>query len=332
MTCPTGRCESNHEKQVEGKSEGNVHVTILMRQAVPVTNSPQFWQHTTGFWNRGGFWKAVLVVGVYIARYTGSSLLIGVLFGGQLDPGGVFASGKNVVILLLLPIAIGAGLIIAFLAAIRWLGPILDRQPIGGRPWMWIAVAIIVYPIILRLIGIPYDIYRPEVVTLALLTGLVIGLAEELVTRGAAVTLLRKGGYSELSVAVLSSALFAAMHSVNAIGSGANLTILILLIYTFFFGIPVHRRNRHHLPGCDAQRVPLDRGTCQHARYCVRNRRALLHPREGCRTAGQLNRFRAARYANPITMTATPPASDCQGSVATNSTHPIAPTTWRMRG
>ena len=202
-----------------------------------MTTPTDFWQNRVGFWNRGGFWKAVLVAAVYLAVYTGVSLLIGVLFGNLIDEGGIFASGKNVLILLLIPIGIGAILIATFLAAIGWLRPILYRQPISGRPWMWIAVAIVVYPIILRLIGIPYSEYRPEVVVLTLLSGLVIGIAEELVARGAAVALLRKHGYRELAVAVLSSAIFAAMHTVNALGTGVNLTIAILVAYTFFFGV-----------------------------------------------------------------------------------------------
>lgn len=201
------------------------------------TTTTDFWQRRNGFWDRGGFWKAILVAGVYLAIYTGVSLLIGQLFGKEIDEGGIFASAKNVVILLLAPIGIGAVLIVGFLAAIGWLRPIFRRQPISGRPWMWIAVAIVVYPIVLRLIGIPYGEYRPEVVILTLVTGLFIGIAEELVTRGAAVTFLRKHGYSELVVAVLSSAIFAGLHLVNALGTGFSLTIGVLVVYTFAFGV-----------------------------------------------------------------------------------------------
>jgi len=70
-----------------------------------------------------------------------------------------------------------------------------------------------------------------------LVSGLAIGVAEELVTRGAAVTLLRKGGYNEWVVAVLSSLIFALMHSVNAIGTGFTLTVLITIPYTFCYGL-----------------------------------------------------------------------------------------------
>lgn len=196
-----------------------------------------FWQNRDGFWNRGGWWKAVLVVVGYLAVYTGASFLIGQLFGGMIDKGGPLASALNVFVYLILPIGIGTIVIVAFLAAIRWLAPIFGRQPVTGRGWMWIAVAVVAYPIVLRLIGIDYGSYKPEVVVLALLSGAFIGAAEELVTRGAAVALLRKAGYKELVVAVLSSVLFALMHTVNAIGTGFTPAIGILLVYTFCFGI-----------------------------------------------------------------------------------------------
>lgn len=190
-----------------------------------------------GFWERGGWWKAVLVTVAYLAIYLGISQIVVLTLGHLIDDGGPFASVTNVLIELTLPIGAGALVIVAFLAAIGWLKPILGRQPITGRPWMWVAVAVVAYPIALRLIGIDYGSFPVGVVAVTLITGLVIGIAEELVTRGAGVALLRKAGHKELTVAVVSSALFALMHLINAIGTGISLTIVVLLVYTFCFGI-----------------------------------------------------------------------------------------------
>ena len=196
-----------------------------------------FWQTREGFWNRGGWWKALLVTVAYLAVFLGISQLVGLSLGHLIDDGGPLASATNVLLELVLPIGLGALVIVLFLAAIGWLKPVFGRQPIGGRPWMWIAVAVVAYPIVLRLIGLDYGSFPAGVVLVTLLAGLVIGIAEELVTRGAGVALLRKGGYSERVVAVLSSVLFAMMHLINAIGTGISLTIIVLLVYTFFFGI-----------------------------------------------------------------------------------------------
>lgn len=196
-----------------------------------------FWQSKDGFWNRGGWWKALLVTALYLVVYVGVGQLVGLTLGHLIEDGGPFASATNVMIELLLPIGIGAIVIGAFLAAIGWIKPVFGRQPIEGRPWMWIAVAVVAYPIVLRLIGIDYGSFADGVVIVTLITGIFIGLAEELVTRGAGVALLRKAGHSELVVAVLSSTLFALMHLVNAIGTGFSPTIAVLLVYTFCFGI-----------------------------------------------------------------------------------------------
>lgn len=196
-----------------------------------------FWTSKDGFWHRGGWWKALLVTALYLVVYVGVGQLVGLTLGHLIDEGGPLASATNVMIELLLPIGIGAIVIAGFLAAIGWIKPVFGRQPIEGRPWMWIAVAVVAYPIVLRLIGIDYGSFADGVVIVTLITGLFIGIAEELVTRGAGVALLRKAGHSELVVAVLSSTLFALMHLVNAIGTGFSPTIAVLLVYTFFFGI-----------------------------------------------------------------------------------------------
>lgn len=190
-----------------------------------------------GFWERGGWMKAVLVAVVYLALYVGIGQLVGLVFGHLLDDGGVFASGTNVFLLLVLPIGCGAAIIAAFLLLTRMWRPVFARQPIAGRGWMWIAVVVVAYPVVLRLLGIGYGEYRPEVIALTFVAGVFIGIAEELVTRGAAVTLLRRAGHRELTVAVISSAIFAAMHLVNALGTGFTPTIGILLVYTFCFGV-----------------------------------------------------------------------------------------------
>lgn len=196
-----------------------------------------FWQTRDGFWHRGGWWRALLVTAAYLLVYFGVGQLVGLTLGHLLVEGGPFASSTNVLIELLLPIGIGAIVIVAFLALIGWIKPVFGRQPIAGRPWMWIAVAVVAYPIIFRFIGIDYGSFPAGVVVLTLVTGIFIGLAEELVTRGAGVALLRKAGHKELVVAVLSSTLFALMHLLNALGTGLNPTILVLLVYTFCFGI-----------------------------------------------------------------------------------------------
>ena len=102
---------------------------------------------------------------------------------------------------------------------------------------MLIAPAVVLLPIVLRLIGIDYGAYGPGVVAMSFAMGLFIGLSEELLFRGIAVTLLRRGGHSEWVVAAVSSLLFAAMHSANILTGQQVLTVLGTIGYTFVFGV-----------------------------------------------------------------------------------------------
>jgi membrane protease YdiL (CAAX protease family) len=101
---------------------------------------------------------------------------------------------------------------------------------------MWVAVVLIVIPIILRVAGTNWSAYSITLVLSALFMGLCVGFTEELATRGLVVTMLRKGGYGEKLVFVLSSAYFALLHAGNLISGMDPLVVGITVIYTFGFG------------------------------------------------------------------------------------------------
>ena len=67
--------------------------------------------------------------------------------------------------------------------------------------------------------------------------GACVGLTEELATRGLAVKMLRDAGHRERFVAVVSSLVFALMHTVNLIAGMKASTVLVTVVYTFGFGM-----------------------------------------------------------------------------------------------
>lgn len=188
------------------------------------------------FWNRGSWWKALLAAAVYLGLYEGVSLLLGMVWGADIDPN-PFANAQSVLVSLVVPLIVGAILLVAFVASLRWFPALFGRQPIRGGRWMWIAVVILLLPIALRLIGIDYGSYAAGVVPLTFFAGLFIGFTEELLTRGIAVKLLRDAGHGELVVAVISSALFALLHSVNLLTGQPIGTVLATIGYAFAFGV-----------------------------------------------------------------------------------------------
>ena len=192
------------------------------------------------FWNQGGWWKALLVVVVYYGLYQLAGLVVNALFGGLVDSQNLFANGLSVFIGLALPILIGGILLVLFAVSIGWLKELFGPQPIRGSWWMWIGVVVVAVFNILRFASVDYGGWDAGAVVGVLIAGLCVGFAEELLTRGFAVTLLRRGGYGERSVMLLSSLLFAAMHSGNIFNGQSVATVVFTVVYTFAFGITMY--------------------------------------------------------------------------------------------
>lgn len=192
------------------------------------------------FWGRGGFWRAVLFLLVYIALYTGASFLSGAVSGDRIDTDDLFSSASSVFFALTLPLVIGSVVLALFLTSVRWWRPVFFPGKVSPRRWMWIAPVLVVIPIVLRLIGIDYGRYASGVVAVSLFSGLFIGFAEEVLTRGIVVKMLRDAGRSEYAVMLLSSLLFALLHTVNLLSGLSAATVAVTVFYTFAYGIVMY--------------------------------------------------------------------------------------------
>lgn len=193
------------------------------------------------FWERGGWWRALLLTVVYLVIYNAVGLALNGLFGSFVDPENLFANGESVFFGLALPILVGGALpMILFAASLGWLSRLFGPQPLGARKWMWIAVPLVLLPIILRVLGTDWGSYGAGVIISMVAVGIAVGFAEEFLTRGLAVDLLRKAGHGERTVAVLSSLIFALLHSSNLLAGMPVLTVLITIVYTFGFGMMMY--------------------------------------------------------------------------------------------
>lgn len=184
------------------------------------------------FWEKGGWWRALLLVGVYFAIYQLAPLMW-VWALPHVDESDV---AGNVWFYTVIPIAFGGLLLMAFAWSLGWLKELFGPQPIRGRGWMWIAVAVVLLFNILRFASLDYAEAGGAVLAW-LVGGLVIGIAEETLTRGFVVNLMRKAGYREIAVASASALLFAAMHAGNLLGGQSLFQTGLQLVYTFAFGI-----------------------------------------------------------------------------------------------
>jgi membrane protease YdiL (CAAX protease family) len=190
------------------------------------------------FWERGDWWRAVLLAAVYYGVYQLLSLLVGAIFGLEGGIRGESGSAMDVFIGTGLPILLGALVLLAFAASLGWLRELFGPQPLRGRRWMWIGIAVVLVINVSALASVDYSSAGAALVASWLLTGLFVGLAEELLTRGFVVNLMRKAGHGEVAVALVSAGVFAALHAGNFFTSDQGLaTTASQVVYTFFFGI-----------------------------------------------------------------------------------------------
>jgi membrane protease YdiL (CAAX protease family) len=190
------------------------------------------------FWERGDWWRAVLLAAVYYGVYQLLSLLVGAVFGKEGGIRGAEGSAMDVFTGTALPIILGAIVLLAFAASLGWLRELFGPQPVRGRRWMWVGIAVVLAINVSALLSVDYADAGAALIASWLFTGLFIGLAEELLTRGFVVTLMRKAGRGEIAVALVSAAVFAALHAGNFFTSDQGLaTTAVQVVYTFFFGI-----------------------------------------------------------------------------------------------
>lgn len=192
------------------------------------------------FWERGGWWRALLAVVLYLAVYEGLGWINSVTLARGISADDLFATPRAVVVGVALPILVMGLLTLLFVRSIGVQREVFGRQPVRGRGWMWIAVALLLVPVVLRLVATNWSAYSVPVVFGVLFLGLCVGFAEELIARGVVVDLLRRGHHSERTVALLSSLLFGLMHATNALGGAPLLTAGVTVVYTFGIGMMLY--------------------------------------------------------------------------------------------
>lgn len=94
-------------------------------------------EHSTGsrwtqFWNRGGWWKAVIIAVAYLVLYNGIGLLTSTIFANEIDRDNVLSTSISFFIAVVLPILLVGAVIVLFAASMGWLRELFARQPIGG--------------------------------------------------------------------------------------------------------------------------------------------------------------------------------------------------------
>jgi len=201
-----------------------------------VTPEPADAPGLRGYLNRGGLPALLLVLVVYLVFYLGAGWIVSKL-GGQFDDDDLLSSTGSVFFQLTISLIVGAIVLVAFSAVMGWNREMFGRQPVYRSWWMWIAPLVVLTPIVMRVFGIEWGRRGVDVVALVMVSGLLIGFVEELLTRGIGVKMLRDAGHGEWAVAALSSLVFALLHSINLLSGQALTTVALTVVYAFAFGV-----------------------------------------------------------------------------------------------
>lgn len=191
----------------------------------------------SGFWNRPATWKAFLLIAGYLAFYLAVGRVVGRLSGDRIDTQDPLSTPESIFFAFVLPVGIGGLALLVFTWRVGWLGDVFGRQPVRGRSWMWLGPVLVLAAIAGHVGSTDWSGWSAGQIAMIALAGVCIGLTEELATRGLAVRILRGSGRGEQSVAVISSLLFALMHSANLLTGMAVSTVGATIVYTFGFGM-----------------------------------------------------------------------------------------------
>ena len=191
-------------------------------------------QGLKGFFDKGGFWRLMVVVVVYMAIYLGASKLPSTFGWGK---GKLLDGIPNVFAQLTFALIVGAVVLAVFTAWLGWNGELYGRQRIYRSWWMWQGPILVIAPILMRVAGISWGARPLSIAAFVIFSGLFIGFVEELLCRGIAVKMLRTAGHGELVVAALSSLTFALLHSANLLSGQKLATTGLQIFYTFGFGV-----------------------------------------------------------------------------------------------
>jgi hypothetical protein len=190
-----------------------------------------------GFLEKGGFWRLLAVVVVYLALYLCSGWVAGFFDHSSYRDADLLDSLGSVFFQLTVGLIFGAIILTAFTSWMGWNAEIFGRQPVCRSWWMWMAPVLVLLPIILRVVDIDWGGPALSVVLFVMASGLLIGYVEELLYRGVAVKMLRAAGHQEMTVAALSSLLFGLSHGINIFAGQGIRVVGPTVVYTFAFGV-----------------------------------------------------------------------------------------------
>ena len=154
-----------------------------------------------------------------------------------------FDTADNAVRTAVIPLAVGNVMLLAFVVWARWDMLWRDPERLPGSRLGAVILGLFVLVIVLRLVTLRWTDVPVDLLLAILLTGVLVGLAEELLFRGIVLRCLRTGGRPESSAALWTAIGFGLFHLPNIfLGTGVRGLVQIVLAALTGYALYLFRR------------------------------------------------------------------------------------------
>lgn len=144
-------------------------------------------------------------------------------------------SRRTVVRGILLPIGVGALLLVAAVTWFGWWEPAVFPG-VSAPAWALVVPALMGLAAVINIATIDWRSAQARLLPLIIVGVALVGFAEELVTRGQLAVGLREGGANELVVWLVTSLLFGLLHGINALYGQSGRQTVVQVVAAFFAG------------------------------------------------------------------------------------------------
>lgn len=175
----------------------------------------------------------LVTVGLYVAYL----VVVGVVWRiNRVDYLALAESRRTVVRGIVVPIGLGALLLAVATTVLGWWQPVLFDDGRTGPSWAIAVPVLFAIGCVVGLLTIDWRSEKRSLLPMLALGTLLVGFAEEVLTRGLLVVGAREAGWSALGVFLLSTVLFSLLHGLNALFGVPLKATLVQLALTFLAG------------------------------------------------------------------------------------------------
>ena len=176
-------------------------------------------------------------VAVVSAVFVVYLVLVSVLWRvNHVDYEALAESRESVVRGIVVPIGAAAVLVAVVTTVVGWWQPVLVQGTRPGPAWALVVPVLLTVMAVLGASSVGYTSPRRDILPLLAVGVLLVGFAEEVMTRGLLIVGARDAGWSETQVMLFSCALFALLHGINALFGQSVPRTLVQVGLTFAAG------------------------------------------------------------------------------------------------